>query len=228
MAKPQLNARNCLRQLSSIDSYTFLWLSLIMTNIVDRIEVKSGMIYGERPCYYFGYGLESVPEVMDAIAGRSLTAELGVIAVKKQLHIQEIDQVPDKPVAAFGDKSPQQILSEAWQKHTDVPFSSYALRGSVNRSDLVTGTFYELGMNDALRLNKWNLATPFVRNASGQISWPGWRYWDHLIELADGRQVSTLTVYSEQPVDRAAPGSGYNPFLNDQEITMRIIQESVS
>lgn len=194
-----------------------------MSNFAERIEPGSGVLGIHRPFVYFGYGLESVPEVMDAILDRSVTTELGVTAVKQQLCVQDIDQVPDVPVEAFGGKSPQAILSETWQRFTDVPFSSYVLRETENRSDVVSGTLYELDVEDMLRLNHWDLATPPV----DVQTFPGWRY-RNLLELADGRQVHTLTIYPEQEVDRIVPGTDYNPFLNDKAVTMQVIRETMS
>lgn len=68
-----------------------------MSEFVSRIDVGTGIVGMQRPFVYFGYGLESVPEVMDTILGRSVTTELGVTASKQQLCVQEIDQVPDVP-----------------------------------------------------------------------------------------------------------------------------------
>jgi len=198
-----------------------------MPQFVDHIDIKKeGMIYYERPGYYFGYGLESVPKVMDAITGRSVTAELGVVVANKLLAVQEIDQVPDMPAEAFGNKSPHQILMDAWSKHTDVPFSSYTLLDAGNRSDLVSGTLYEIHLEDAERLNHFDLATPFTHDSSGQIVYPGWR-GPVSVELADGRKAFTLTTYPEQATDRVVSGLDYNPFLNDEAITMRVIQEAM-
>lgn len=195
-----------------------------MSEIVERIEPGHGILGMQRPFLYFGYGLESVPEVMDAIVGRSVTAEVGVTAVKQQLCIQEIDQVPDVPTEAFGGKSPQAIIAETWKRHTDVPFSSYALRETENRGDVVSGTLYELDVEDMLRLNDWDLATPPVDHKT----FPGWRYLNRQAELADGRQAQTLTIYPEQEVDRVVPGTDYEPFLNDQATTMQVIREVTS
>lgn len=195
-----------------------------MSEIVDRIEVIDGTFLMSRPGYYFGYGLESVPEVMDSILGRSVTAELGVTAVKQQLVVQEIDQVPDKPTEQLGGKSPQQVLAEAWRQHTDVPFSSYALRPTEARSSVVGGTLYEIDLEDAHRLTRWDILLPFERGESGKTLWPGWRVWDRAIELADGRKVETLTIDQEQAIDRVVDGIGYNPFLNDRQTTLRVIE----
>jgi len=194
-----------------------------MPYIVDHIDVKDGLIYSQRPGYYFGYGLESDPEVMDTIAGHPLRAELGVVAIYKQLAIQEVDQTPDTPVEELGKKSIQQILTDTWSKYTDVPFSSYTLLDSKNRSDTVRGTLYELDMLDASKLNEWDLALPFYR-AAGKVVYPGWR-GPASVELVDGRKVFTLSTYPEQTVDRVVDGQVYNPFLNNRELTMRIIQE---
>lgn len=202
-----------------------------MPYIVERIEPREGVLGLSRPFLYFGYGLESVPEVMDEITGRSVRTEVGVTAIKQQLCIQEIDQVPDLPDEAFGGKSPRAILAETWQRYTDVPFSSYVLRETENRGDIVSGSLYELNIEDMLRMNHWDLVAQPVRTEPGStypFSYPGWRYLNNLVELADGRQVSTLTVYPEQEVDRVVPGTNYEPFLNDQSITMRVIQEVAS
>jgi hypothetical protein len=192
-----------------------------MSHIVDHIEVQQGTIYMQRPGYYFGYGLESVPEVMEAIVGRTLVTELGVKAVGMQLAVQDLDQIPEVPSEELGGLSAQQIIASSWQKHTDAPFSSYTLRSSENRGDLVSGTLYEFGMEDALKVVDWDLAAPNLNDAR-------WRYWDHLLELADGRKVMTLTVGDDQPVDRIVNGEDYNPFLNDRDITMRVIQDVTS
>jgi hypothetical protein len=202
----------------------FCGIIFLMSHVVDHINIESGMIYLERPGYYFGYGLESDPDAMESIVGSPLTAELGVIAVRQQLAVQEIDQVPDIAVEAFGNKSPQAIILGAWSKHTDRPFSSYTLIDGKNRSDLVKGTLYELEIDQAERLNEWDLAAPFFRNASGQVVYPGWR-GSTTIELVDGRKVFSLATYPEQAVDRVVNGLDYNPFLNDRAITMQVIQE---
>lgn len=200
-----------------------------MSEIVNRIETGEGILGMQRPFVYFGYGLESVPEVMDTILGRSVTTELGVTAIKLQLCVQEIDQVPDVPADAFGGKSPQAILSETWQRFTDTPFSSYVLKETENRGDIVAGTLYELDVEDMLRLNHWDLAAQPERATSGShpFTYPGWRYLNRLVELADGRQVQTLTVYPEQEVDRVVPGTDYDPFLNDTAVTMQVIRETM-
>jgi hypothetical protein len=202
-----------------------------MPYLVDRIEPIEGVLGMNRPFLYFGYGLESVPEVMDELLGRVVTVEVGVTAVKRQLCIQEIDQVPDEPAEAFGGKSPQAILAETWQRFTDVPFASYVLLETENRGDVVSGSLSELNIEDMLKLNNWNLTAQPVRNAPGSqhpFSYPGWRYLDNLVELADGRQVSTLTIYPEQQVDRVVPGTDYEPFLNDRSTTMHVIHSVAS
>jgi hypothetical protein len=207
--------------------YLFCGIILFMSEIVERIEPSNGVLGIQRPFLYFGYGLESVPEVIDAITGRSVTTELGVTAIKQQLCVQEIDQVPDRPDKDLGGKSPQAILSETWAKHTDVPFSSYALRETENRSDIVSGTLYQLDVEDMLKLNEWDLVVqPRHDSASGQMLFPGWRYPDHLIELADGRKVSTLTIFPDQAVDRVVSGTDYNPYLNEREVTIKVILEA--
>ena len=200
-----------------------------MSEIVNRIETGSGILGMQRPFVYFGYGLESVPEVMDTILGRSVTAEFGVTAIKQQLCVQEIDQVPDVPAGAFGGKSPQAILSETWQRFTDSPFSSYVLKETENRGDIVAGTLYKLDVEDMLRVNHWDLTAQPVQATSGSHSstYPGWRYLNPLVELADGRQVQTLTVYPEQEVDRVVPGTDYDPFINDEAVTMQVVRETM-
>jgi hypothetical protein len=182
----------------------------------NRIEVKPGLIYVNRPGYYFGYGLESEPTAMQAIVGHNLNAELGVVAMHKQLVVQEIDQIPDQPVAEWGGKSAQQVLADGWRKHTTVPFSAYALRNSDNRSDVVSGTLYEISQQDAHTLNAWDFANADIGTAA-------WRHWDHLVELADGRIVSTLTIGYEQEIDRTVPGTHYDPYLNDIMTTINVI-----
>jgi hypothetical protein len=194
---------------------------MIMPQFVDHIAVQQGTLYMQRPGYYFGYGLESVPDVMEAIVGHSLITEIGVKAVGMQLAVQELDQIPELPSEELGGLSAQQIIAASWQKHTDKPFSSYTLKPTENRGDLVSGTLYELSMDDALKLVDWDLASPSLEDAR-------WRYWDHLLELADGRKVMTLTAGDNQPVDRTVNGEDYNPFLNNKDITMRVIQEVTS
>lgn len=189
-----------------------------MSNPGSRIEVKPALIYAHRPKYYFGYGLESVPEVMEAIVGHTLVAELGVVAVERQLAVQDFDQIPNIPIEALGGKSAQEDVVEAWKKHTDAPFSSYALRRSLNRGDVVAGTLFEINMYDAEALVEWDLANPGF--GEGQ-----WRYWDHLIKLADGRPAMTLTIAHDQEVDRTVNGVIYDPFLNDKDVTMHVIQD---
>jgi hypothetical protein len=164
---------------------------------------------------------------MDRLLDRSVTAELGVIAVGQQLLVQEIDQVPDQPTDLLGGKSPQQILSGVWQKHTAVPFSAYSMRPTDIRSSVVKGTLYEIDLDDAYRLTEWSLVLPFERPAGGGYFWPGWKYWDHNIELADGRIVETLTIDPEQAVDRAVDGQNYDPYLADLRVTSRVIQDFV-
>lgn len=199
-----------------------------MAEVVDHIEIQEGAFLLDRPGYYFGYGLESVPDVMDMLLSRSVTAELGVRALGQQLFVQEIDQVPDLPTDQLGGKSPQDIIRGVWEKHTDVPFSSYVLRPTDARSSMVDGTLYEIDGHDALRLVEWSLVLPFERpsDRSG-FFWPGWKSWDHNIELADGRVVETLTIDHEQAVDRAVDGQSYDPFLADQAVTGRVIQSFV-
>lgn len=189
-----------------------------MSQEVQHIEVKKGTIYMDRPGYYFGYGLEFDPEVMEAIVGHPLIMELGVMAVGKQLAIQELDQIPEIPSDELGGRSAQQIVANAWKKYTDKPFSSYTLRNSENRGDMVEGTLYVLGMEDALALVEWDIASPKLKDAA-------WRYWDHGVELVDGRQVMTLCVGYDQEVDRVVPGTEYDIFLNDKHATMSVIQD---
>lgn len=172
----------------------------------------------QRPGYYFGYGPESVPEVVEAIVGHPLKVELGVVAVRQQLAIQELDQTPKTVSQELGGLSVQQILGTSWKKHTEKPFSSYTLRPSENRGDVVNGTLYELGMEDALALVDWDFASPSLKEAV-------WHQWDHGVTLADGRQVMALTVADNQAVDRAVSGTDYDPFLNDRDVTMRVIQD---
>lgn len=198
-----------------------------MSEIVARIETGEGILGIHRPFVYFGYGLESVPEIMDTILGRSVTTELGVTAIKQQLCVQDIDQVPDVPAEAFGGKSPKAILAETWQRVTDTPFSSYVLRETENRGDVVAGTLYELDVEDMLRLNYWDLAAqPLQASGSHPFTYPGWRYRNP-VELADGRLVHTLTVYPQQEVDHVVIGTDYDPFLNDKSATMRVIHETM-
>lgn len=204
-----------------------------MANIVSRIEPQTeGIPLFDSPGYYFGYGLESVPEVMDAILGHEVTAEIGVIAVRKQLFVQEIDQVPDVPTVALGGKSPQQILAETWTKHSDLAFSSYVLRSTDNRSDTVSGTLYEVDIEDAEKLRKWDLALPPIDNpdpatrARQPFVSLGWRDWAP-VELTDGRKADTLTIYLDQPVDRVVQGMDYDPFLNPKDITLKVIREAM-
>lgn len=197
-----------------------------MAEIVKHIEVQEGTFLFDRPAYYFGYGLESVPEVMDMLLDRSVTAELGVVAVGQQLLVQEIDQVPDLPTDQLGGKSPQDILREVWEKHTDVPFSSYVLRPTNVRSSTVIGTLYEIDMEDALRLKDWSLLLP-PEGTGSRPFWPGWKAWNYNVELLDGRKVETLTIDYEQAADRVVDGMDYNPFLADQQTTGRVIQDFV-
>jgi hypothetical protein len=73
-------------------------------------------------------------------------------------------------------------------------------------------------MEDALALVDWNLASPSLKDGA-------WRYWDHLVELADGRKVMTLSVGYDQAVDRIVDGTNYEPFLNDRNVTLQVIQD---
>lgn len=80
-----------------------------------------------------------------------------------------------------------------------------------------------------LRLNHWDLVAQPVRATSGSypFTYPGWRYRNP-VELADGRQVQTLTVYPEQEVDRLVAGTEYDPFLNDKAVTVQVIRETMN
>ncbi len=200
-----------------------------MAHIVDRIEQREGgILYIHRPGLYFGYGLESDPEAMEAILEHEVVAELGVFAVNRQLGVQEVDQIPDVSAEEFGGKSPLEIVDNRWRTHTDVPFSSYVTLDSENRSDVVRGTLYEVKTEDVLRLNKFDLATPPVWIENEGWSFPGWRYMDRTVELADGRKAETLTIYPEQSVDRVVDGTDYDPYLNDKATTLKIIAEIMS
>jgi len=189
---------------------------------VNRIDVKrDGMVYATRPGYYFGYGLESVPEVVERIVGRHLIYEPRVRATGEQLAVQDFDQVPNNPIADLGNRSPQQVLIDSWARFTDNPFSAYTLRQSSNRGDFVEGTLYELDMDSALALNDWNMVNPDWGNNA-------WRYWDHGITLSDGRRVSTLTVGDDQEVNHVVSGIDYEPFLNDHTATLQVINQFVA
>ncbi|HRV76192.1 MAG TPA: hypothetical protein P5247_02315, partial [Candidatus Saccharimonadales bacterium] len=126
------------------------------------------------------------------------------------------DQIPEIVSDELGGKSAQQVIAES-----NFPsFSSYGLRGSENRSDLVEGTLYEIGMYDALALAHFDIAGPQLGDAA-------WRYWYHGIELSDGRKVMTLNIGNDQPVDRVVSGEGYNPFLNGKEATLSVVQSAM-
>jgi hypothetical protein len=198
-----------------------------MSEFVDHIERRDGVFLMSRSGYYFGYGLEALPDVMDALLGRSVTAELGVCAIGQQLVVQEIDQIPDQPTEQLGGKSPQEIVTNVWRQYTDVPFAAYSVRPTEARSSLVTGTLYEIDAEDALRLKEWSLMLPFERLPGGGFFWPGWKSWDHNIELVDGRNVETLTIDEQQPIDRVVDGTNYDPFLLDKEVTARVIQSFI-
>jgi hypothetical protein len=66
-----------------------------MTEILKKIDIQPGIIYMDRPGYYFGYGLEAEPEVVEAILGHAVIAELGVHVVEHALVIQDLDQIPE-------------------------------------------------------------------------------------------------------------------------------------
>lgn len=184
------------------------------------IEVKTGMIYAQRPGYYFGYGMESDPEVLEALVGHQLNYELGAIATGQQLAVQEIDQLPLIPSDELGGNSVQDIIADSWARHTDTPFSGYTMRRGDNRGDLVKGTLYEVGMDDALALVDWSIALPRLEDAR-------WRYWDHLVELVDDRRTMSLTAGDDQQVDRIVDGLKYDPFLIDRDITFKVIEYHV-
>jgi hypothetical protein len=191
-----------------------------MTEILKKIDIQPGIIYMDRPGYYFGYGLEAEPEVVEAILGHAVIAELGVHVVEHALVIQDLDQIPEVPHPELGSQSAQQIIASTWQEHTDTPFSSYGIRHTDNRSDAVEGTLYKIGMDDALALAHWNIAGPPLGEAA-------WRFWNHGLELSDGRQVMTLNIGHDQAVDRTVPGLGYQRFLNDRETTLEVIEETM-
>lgn len=192
-----------------------------MTEIVSRIEVQPGTIYIDRPGYYFGYGLEAEPEVVEAILGHPVVAELGVHVVEHTLNVQDLDQVPQLQTEELGGQSAQQIIANTWGSQTEVPFSSYGLRHTGNRSDVVEGTLYELGMYDALALAHWDIAGPSLGEAA-------WRFWNHGLKLSDDRQVMTLNIGHDQQVDRVVDGLGYERFLNDKATTLAIIKETMA
>lgn len=182
-----------------------------MANIVRRIEQRPGIIYMERPGYYFGYGSEADPDVMDAILGRSVVAELGVKAVRLQLVLQRLQQINATPHEELGGKSAQELLRDTWGES----FSAHVLRAG-DQKDTVWGTLYEIGMDDAEALAYWNIAGP-------QLGQAAWKYWDHGIELSDGRLATTLNITHDQEVD------GDTAFLNaSKPTTLSIIREEMN
>ena len=154
--------------------------------------------------FYFGYGGNSLREMMVAITGNENLVGYPATLKGSVLCVQRMDQVPDSvfptsPVAI----SPRQLLQQSWPSS----FESYTIKPASEDSE-VTGTIWELTPEEREFVRDWELI---------DLGW----YQDLKAKAIteDGQEIDVMTegLRVGQEVDREVDGKEYEPLLNPLE-----------
>jgi hypothetical protein len=146
----------------------------------------------EEPIYYFGYGVMSSPELIEALLGRVPPYESAVLPNHK-LCIHTWEEVPT-PVKA--------ILLESWGKIDE--FLSYAIRAK--RGSTVSGVLWQLTAADFKTIALWNV----------HHEW--YEPFKALVRSASGENVLALTeTIPDANPERCVDGMSYPIFLNQKK-----------
>lgn len=95
--------------------------------------------------YFFGYGADSEPELIEAIIGRKPKVVGQAVLNGYALMVQDIGEITTK------GPSPQSILRKAWGSN----FRSYVI--VADQSSSVRGTLYRVSMRGRHMVDNWEL-----------------------------------------------------------------------
>ena len=140
--------------------------------------------------YYFGYGANKDPKIIEAVTGKSPKGKMGYIE-GFELCIQGINNLP---------KIPQKIIKKAWTKG----FQSYALRKGKHK---VYGRIWKINKDDLERIREWELYEE------------GWFKSIRVnVVLENGSNVKAYTdIIENQKVIKVVNGKNYKTHLNNPE-----------
>lgn len=163
---------------------------------------------------YFGYGANSDPFVMQAITGKNTLEGFPATLRGYELCIQNLNQVPDKPVSgALIPVPPRELLLKTW----DESFKTYTVRKSYGDS-AVNGWIWLLDERDQAFVDNWALK---------DFGW--YKNMDVRVETLIVRQLvvaRTEGLSPDQAIAEVVDGVKYDPILNDRETYLRVARET--
>lgn len=140
--------------------------------------------------YFFGYGADRDPEMMEAIIGRRPRGQ-GASIAGFELGIQSFGDIPSKA---------RKIIQQSW----DHRFQSYVIRPAKDMHAVVTGTMWELTPSERKLIDNWELTG----------------LWYDVFLIAKGAphpMQMELQIIQDQPIRHLVDGKHYKTFLNSKE-----------
>ncbi|HSA83630.1 MAG TPA: gamma-glutamylcyclotransferase family protein [Patescibacteria group bacterium] len=139
--------------------------------------------------YFFGYGADRDPELMEAIIGRKPQGEKTTIS-GFELCIQSLADIPSKA---------QRIIRQSW----DHGFHSYVIRPAKDMHSIVSGMMWELSPLERKLIDNWELTG----------------LWYDVFFISKGAphpMQMELQIIQNQPIRHIVDGTHYKTFLNDK------------
>lgn len=149
--------------------------------------------------YYFGYGANRDPAMMQAIIGR-IPEKHEAKLFGFELGIQSWSDIPEKV---------RQRLAPGW----DETFRSYVVRPTQNASDYVKGVIWKLTRHERSLLDAWELTGDWYTPQVTQY------------ETAQGHAVQMeVQAVVDQPISTLLKAKRYKNFINSKEKMLKIAE----